>query len=130
MAEFTINCNKSKHELYDWVVHIFQNVHKKNSAAITKYLCWKVCVIFKNKSLFIYEPFESFRQMNRYYDLLNRHGISGIEQIIIYDDNIIYTNVDNLNIQTLENVAGNLQDYCWEEFCDILGYKDIDFEGD
>ena len=118
---------KNKKDMITQVRNIFEDVYADNVNAINKYLCWQIVVIFNDKTFFVYEPFECFEEMDKYYDKFNNNAINNI--IIDTNEGFVATTIDSDNkyVNNFNTWTDNMQTFMWEYFTPD-GYKDIMFE--
>jgi len=114
--------------LYKEVCSIFENVVQNPSTSINKYLCWQILVVFADKTLFVYEPFECFKVRDYYYNKLKTTDVSNIKTIVIFNKtkDHITTNLSNFNVSAFCETNMSLQCFAWNTFC-TENYRDMDF---
>ena len=122
---------KNIEELKTEVNNIFVNVFNNPGKAVESYLNWTITVIFNNKQYFIYEPFECFEQMDKYYNMFKEQN-DDIEYIFIQKDYTtdkygIFGNAEDTDIiNNIEKFYGNFDDFMYN--CHVpKNYINIDF---
>ncbi len=122
---------KNIEELKTEVNNIFTNVYNSPGKAVESYLNWTITVIFNNKHYFIYEPFECFEQMDKYYNMFKKQN-DDIEYIFIQKDYTtdkygIFGNVEDTDIiNNIEKFYGNFDNFIYNYYVP-KNYINIDF---
>lgn len=122
---------KDIEKLKEEVNNIFTDVYNHPGKVVELYLNWTITVVFKNKQYFIYEPFECFEQMDKYYSVFKEQN-KDIEYIFIQKDYTtdmygIFGNVEDTDIiNSIEKFYGNFDDFMYNYYV-TKNYINIDF---